>query len=365
MSLMSDSYPRVLRAPALLIALLLATGACGGRFEPVTRPGGPGAVLQVTVPGGVTTKILTNVRGVGGVSAVASVGLAKVTAVGSSGRSVALTLASVVPTQFAPLAPVLIGTATAPLSDGAVLLAPSQRAVLGVAPGDTVRLVAGYTQRMARVAALDVTTFADGIVATNSALPGAVKPTMLLVGVTGSENADSVAVALAQRLGQSVSLSGPTPKFLMGRGVSRLFGSFSFVVRPDGRISADPAWARTYIRSRKVAILGTVTCHRLMLPQLARAMREIERTGLSRLIDRPQYGGCYVARTILWDPSNPPSMHAWGLAIDLNVSTNRYGARPTMDPRIVAIFEKWGFNWGGRWRTPDGMHFELAALLKR
>lgn len=360
---MSDSFPHALRAPALLLALVLA--ACGGRFEPVTRPAGAAAVLQVTVPAGVTSKTLTNVRGVGGVSAVASVGLSKVTAVGADGRSVTLTLASVVPDQFAPLAPVLIGSATAPLSDGAVMLSSSQRDQLGVAPGDTIRLVAGYNQRAARVAALDVSTFADGIVASSPALPGLAKPTMLLVGVVGSQSADRVAAALAQRLGQTVSLSGPTPKFLIGRGVSRLFGSFSYVVHPDGRISASPEWARTYIRSRRVAILGTVTCHRLMLPQLARAMREIELKGLSKLIDRPQYGGCYVARTILWDPSNPPSMHAWGLAIDLNVSTNRYGARPTMDPRIVSIFEKWGFNWGGRWRTPDGMHFELGALLKR
>ncbi len=360
---MSRSILRVLLS-ALVLAVLLA--ACGGRFEPVEQAAGPSAVLQITVPAGVTSKTLSSVRGVGGVAAVATVGWTKVTAVGASGRSVGMTIASVVPDQFAPLAPVLIGAAeTSPLSDGSVLMSPAQREALGVAPGDRVRLVSGYVQRMTRVAALNATTFADGIVATSAALPGSSKPTMLLVGVAGTENADRVAVALAQRLGQNVSLSARGPSFSAGRGVSRLFGSFSYRIHPDGRISADPAWARTHIRSRNVAILGTVHCHRLMLPQLARALREIERTGLARLIDRSQYGGCYVARTILWDPSNPPSMHAWGLAIDLNVSTNGYGERPQMDPRIVAIFEKWGFAWGGRWKTPDGMHFELAALLKR
>jgi hypothetical protein len=35
-----------------------------------------------------------------------------------------------------------------------------------------------------------------------------------------------------------------------------------------------------------------------------------------------------------------------------------------MDPRIVEIFDRWGFVWGGRWSTPDGMHFELGALLR-
>jgi hypothetical protein len=35
-----------------------------------------------------------------------------------------------------------------------------------------------------------------------------------------------------------------------------------------------------------------------------------------------------------------------------------------MDERVVAIFEKWGFAWGGYWSTPDPMHFELARLIQ-
>jgi hypothetical protein len=27
------------------------------------------------------------------------------------------------------------------------------------------------------------------------------------------------------------------------------------------------------------------------------------------------------------------------------------------------VFEKWGFEWGGRWSRPDPMHFELDRLL--
>jgi hypothetical protein len=45
------------------------------------------------------------------------------------------------------------------------------------------------------------------------------------------------------------------------------------------------------------------------------------------------------------------------------VSTNGLGARPTMDPRIVEIFDRWGFVWGGRWNRPDGMHFEIGAVI--
>jgi hypothetical protein len=106
----------------------------------------------------------------------------------------------------------------------------------------------------------------------------------------------------------------------------------------------------------------------MMVPQLAAALADVQRAGLASKIDLDDFrssGGCYVARKMLWDPKLPVSMHAWGLAVDFNVSSNQYGARPTMDPQIVAIFERWGFRWGGRWQTPDGMHFELAAIVRR
>ena len=52
-----------------------------------------------------------------------------------------------------------------------------------------------------------------------------------------------------------------------------------------------------------------------------------------------------------------------GIAFDLNTATNQLGTAGDMDPRIVAIFQRWGFAWGGNWTTrPDPMHFELYAL---
>jgi len=48
----------------------------------------------------------------------------------------------------------------------------------------------------------------------------------------------------------------------------------------------------------------------------------------------------------------------------LDVAQNLYGHTPTMDPRIVAIFKRWGFNWGGDFLIPDGMHFEFARFVR-
>jgi len=230
-----------------------------------------------------------------------------------------------------------------------------------------VRPAHGHTARLA-VAAIDSAdaSFADGIVAFSRAtwLAG-VKPTLLFVGVDPSADQSRVAGALASKVSSGVSFAGPRPS-LAGRSASRMFGAFTYIVHPNGTISMSPGWISANIRRRNVPILGRVRCHRLMLPQLARALREIQLRHLAGLIDVNDFhsaGGCFMARTIMWDPKNPPSMHAWGLAIDINVRENPYGARPTQDPRIVGIFKRWGFRWGGDWDTPDGMHFELASLM--
>jgi hypothetical protein len=101
-----------------------------------------------------------------------------------------------------------------------------------------------------------------------------------------------------------------------------------------------------------------VTCHRALIAPLRRALARLQRRNLARLVDRGDYAGCYAPRRI--PGSGSLSLHAWGLAVDLNASTNPQGAEPRQDPRLVRAFEREGFTWGGRWPTaPDGMHFEL------
>jgi hypothetical protein len=139
-------------------------------------------------------------------------------------------------------------------------------------------------------------------------------------------------------------------------------GTMRFEIRKDGTIRPDPAWVAANIVNAEVPILGTVTCHRLLIPRLVGALTEIEEEGLAELIDPETYGGCYVPRFIDRDTTKPLSNHAFGLALDLNTTTNQLGTKGNMDPRIVEIFQKWGFNWGGAWRPrPDPMHFEAAG----
>lgn len=151
---------------------------------------------------------------------------------------------------------------------------------------------------------------------------------------------------------------------LTGGSVARAVGTFSYRYSPDGSVQPEPSWVNANIRTESVPILGMVTCHRVMLPQLRAALSEVVRRGLTAAIDQSDYGGCYVPRFIGHDPSRGLSLHTWGIAVDLNVAGNQRGTEGEIDRDVVAIFKKWGFAWGGDWDWTDPMHFELAALVR-
>lgn len=56
------------------------------------------------------------------------------------------------------------------------------------------------------------------------------------------------------------------------------------------------------------------------------------------------------------------SLHSWALAIDINAAWNGFNRPPTMSRALVECFTDAGFDWGGEWKRPDGMHFQLARL---
>ncbi|HUR14266.1 MAG TPA: M15 family metallopeptidase [Mycobacteriales bacterium] len=149
--------------------------------------------------------------------------------------------------------------------------------------------------------------------------------------------------------------------FLTGGRAAKAFGAFSYRYYPDGTIEPDARWVRQNITSERVPLLGTITCHRLMFPQLRSALHDVVEAGLSAKVRT--FSGCYVPRFIERDPSHGVSLHTWGIAIDLDAPSNARGTRGSMDPRVVAIFKRWGFRWGGDWSWTDPMHFELGALL--
>lgn len=172
--------------------------------------------------------------------------------------------------------------------------------------------------------------------------------------------------ARVQALTPDVPLSGSgQAAYLTGGAVARAVGSFSYRYFDDGTVQPQASWVAENIRTEEVPILGKVTCHRVMLPQLRAALREIVQRGLSEKIDPGAYGGCYVPRFIGRDPRRGLSLHTWGIALDVNVAGNQRGTAGEIDRTVVAIFKSWGFSWGGDWQWTDPMHFELAALVSR
>lgn len=78
------------------------------------------------------------------------------------------------------------------------------------------------------------------------------------------------------------------------------------------------------------------------------------------LIDQVKtWDGCFQIRRTRNGES--ASLHSWGLAIDINAAWNGLGKVPTMSKELVACFTDAGFDWGGLWKTPDGMHFQLKG----
>ncbi|MGZ4149882.1 MAG: M15 family metallopeptidase, partial [Actinomycetota bacterium] len=142
------------------------------------------------------------------------------------------------------------------------------------------------------------------------------------------------------------------------------FGEFAASpdLLPGEWLRMSAAWRASHIVTASVPVLGSVTCNAALIPQLRAALQEVERRGLASLIHTDDYGGCFAARIIPGSIGHALSAHAFGGAIDINVHDNLVGALPHQDPRLVAVFQRWGFTWGGWWMRPDGMHFEFQCF---
>ena len=151
---------------------------------------------------------------------------------------------------------------------------------------------------------------------------------------------------------------------LSGSSVSDAVGTFTYTPHANGTVTPQASWVKSYIRTEKVPILGSVTCNKGMLPQLRAALTDIVNSGLAAQIHPGEYAGCYYPRYINRSPEYGLSLHSWGIAVDLNVPGNQRGTVGEMDRTVVTIFKKWGFAWGGDWSYTDPMHFEMSKVVQ-
>jgi hypothetical protein len=286
-----------------------------------------------------------------------------------------LDAAAVDTSSFAPFLPPADRSTLAAVENGEGILGSTSASVRGLGPGSILDFGRGGSVRIAAVLPDELVGAAELLVSEETGRRiGVARDRYLLVQPADGRRLRSRSLKRAFQpllpadLGVfgrvQVRAPGETPYFRAGDAVlppvllKALFGEFAArtLKGQPGYIEVDPAWRRTHLVTTRIPLLGQVTCHRGIVPQLGGAMKELHSAGLGRLIRT--FNGCFVPRFISRDPTAMLSHHTWGIAIDMNLVGNYYGDRPHQDPELVDTLERWGFLWGGVFVVPDGNHFE-------
>lgn len=195
------------------------------------------------------------------------------------------------------------------------------------------------------------------------------------ITITNIPSAKSVLSALAAKgfvvnnsLRLRTSWDRQNPDGTLGTStVKTLLGEFAFRPTNGSNIQVDSQWSMSNILWRH-AFTGVglrSSCHKVVATAIQNALTEIRQAGLARKINLQnsnRYGGCFTGRyNRMAGTFGAPSRHSYGMALDINTVTNAQGAIPQMDCRVVRIFRKWGFAWGGNFWPADGMHFEYVG----
>jgi hypothetical protein len=169
------------------------------------------------------------------------------------------------------------------------------------------------------------------------------------------------------------SWDAPDPDSTLGMAeTKRLLGEFDLYyagLSTNGWTKMNAAWVAAYLPpTRELYPTGIrARCNVTVRADLRAALQEVVDSGLSWTIDAANansYGGCAtgtVRFARITQALGNVSRHSWGQPLDTNTVTNCQGCVPRMDCRVVRIFRKHGFAWGGNFLTPDGMHFEWVG----
>jgi len=101
-----------------------------------------------------------------------------------------------------------------------------------------------------------------------------------------------------------------------------------------------------------------IYCNKRLIQPLTNAFAALIKTGSIK--ELKTWDGCFNIRKK--KGGQTASLHSWGLAIDVNASWNQFGCVPNLSPKFVKCFTDNGFDWGGTWSKPDGMHFQLKDI---
>lgn len=141
----------------------------------------------------------------------------------------------------------------------------------------------------------------------------------------------------------------------------------------DKAAAAAATMQRVSFESGGLTVPFLMTDRNCVATQFAAAIAEVSAMSPQIDIYFEDYGGSFNWRVI--DGTNRLSSHSFGAAFDLNVDLGgywRWAGVPEgqvvdydnqMPAKLVQVFERHGFVWGGKWNHYDGMHFEYRPEL--
>jgi D-alanyl-D-alanine carboxypeptidase-like protein len=282
------------------------------------------------------------------------------------GMQIPLDALAVDPATYASFARDADRDAIARLQPGEALLGETSARLRRLGPGGALALANGARVVVDAVVDDESVGAAELVVAASSAAAvGIATPRFVLVEHSGDRAALEAGIAaLVPDRPVRFRARGETPFLrhadlvLPQSVVKERFGEFAYRPGADRFVMVDPAYEAANIVSAPVPILGSITCHREVIPALDGALRELEQRGLATLIDPAGYQGCFVASII--PGSGGVSRHSWGIAIDVNFLPNPSGLPSFADPQLEEIMERWGFVPGSRFLDTDPGHFEYV-----
>lgn len=271
----------------------------------------------------------------------------------------------------------------APISQGLIIIGQTSAGIRGAAVGDQVDLTS---------AGGGTVTFTIGMVAADGAIGGtellmsSQQASMLganfetRVVIYGHFDRAALQTSFANRglSGNSKvrirqSWDAPDPDSTLSMSQTKLLmGEFQMDyahLTTLGWTAVDSLWRNAYLPAAREDYPAGIRamCNKTMKADLRAALQEVVDSGLGGGIDSANSntdGGCSPGQARLariTQSLGSVSRHSWGQPIDMNTTANCQGCVPVMDCRIVRIFRKHNFAWGGNFLTPDGMHFEWVG----
>jgi len=270
-----------------------------------------------------------------------------------------------------------------PISQGLVVMSQMSASIRGAQVGDTVDLMAAnggvHTFTIGAIAGDDAVGGTEIVISTDQAdiLGATIATRVLIYGPLDHTALQAALVARGLYSNSKVRVrttwDAPDPDNTLSMVETKaLMGEFDIDyahLTTLGWTSLGASWRATYLpAARETYPTGIrAMCNKVIKADLTAALQEVVNSGLAGGIDAAnanQYGGCATGQARLariTQSLGSVSRHSWGQPLDTNTTTNCQGCTPHMDCRIVRIFRKHNFAWGGNFLTSDGMHFEWVG----